>query len=313
MIKISKELKVGVAVLFIMVLFYWGFNYLKGKNFFNGSSSSFYTTYNHVNGLKKASPVLINGYTVGSVVDISFNENGDDQSQLVVEFTIEEDVNFSKTSTVEIYSSLMGGKSLVLVPGKTGESAVPGDYLKGKVALDMMDKLGPIQHKAENTITSIDKLAKNLNTLLDENMVKDLHASIHSLSLTLEILNKTTSKVDALIATNQKNLNTSLSNLSATSENFKAISDSLAQVKILSISKKLNTTLANLEGITTGMQNGEGTLGKLTKDEALYNNLESASKELEELLKDVKEHPKRFVQFSLFGKKEVPYKETEEK
>jgi len=311
MMKLSKELKAGLVVISILALFIWGFNYLKGKNFLKSGSDSFYTTYDHVNGLKKASPVMINGYTVGSVVDIFFDENAENSGKLTVEFTIEEEVSFAKNSVVKIYSnSIMGGKSLVLIPGDGVEKSIPGDFLQGSVAPGMMDKLDPLQHKVEHTISSADGLIQNLNVLLNDHTIKDIQSSIHNLNNLLVTLNSTTAKVDALVASNQKNLNTSISNLSVTSENFKVLSDSLAQLKILSISKKLDNTLANLETLTLGLKNGEGTLGKLTKDDKLYNNLEGASKELEALLNDVKEHPKRFVHFSLFGKKETPYQES---
>ncbi|MEN8890406.1 MAG: MCE family protein, partial [Wenyingzhuangia sp.] len=135
---------------------------------------------------------------------------------------------------------------------------------------------------------------------------------IKKINTVLSSVVSTSQSIDVLVKNNDDKLNKTLSSVEATSYNLKAVSDSLAKVKILSISQKINKTVANLEGITSGIATGEGSLGKLAKDEDLYNNLEAASKELEELLRDMKEHPKRFVHFSLFGKKEKKYKKTKE-
>ncbi|NIJ46277.1 phospholipid/cholesterol/gamma-HCH transport system substrate-binding protein [Wenyingzhuangia heitensis] len=319
MIKISKEFKAGIATIVILGLFYWGFSYLKGRNLLRGGLNSYYTTYQNINGLRKSSAVTVNGFTVGSVIDIYFSQDPAQKGELIVEFTIEEDFKFSKNSIAKIYSAgLMGGKSLAIVPADDdSELAKPGDYLKGDVESDMLssftNKLNPLQSKIENAITNIDSVAHDVNVLLSDDMIGNLQSSIENINQILATLNNTSKTIDNVIAKNETNLDATLKSMSATTKNLKVFSDSLAQVKILSISKKINNTAASLDSITAGIQAGNGTLGKLTKDEKLYNNLEQASKELEELLRDMKEHPKRFVHFSLFGKKAKPYKETTDK
>lgn len=313
MIKISRELKVGIAALVILALFYWGFSFLKGRNLFNGSLNSYYTTYKNINGLKKTSPVTISGFTVGKVLDIYFNEDPEKKGELIVEFTLDEDVHFSKNSIAKIYSGgIMGGKSLAIIPSYDGDDAKPGDYLKGKVEEDMFSKLDPLQAKIEDAILSIDVVAKNVGQLLNNEAIADLQSSFKKINTILSSVESTSESIDVMVKKNDDKLNKTLTSVEATSHNLKIVSDSLAKVKILSISKKLEHTLANLDGITTGIEEGNGTLGKLVKDEELYHNLEAASKELEELLRDVKEHPKRFVHFSLFGKKEKKYEEPKE-
>ncbi|MGY5355852.1 MlaD family protein [Wenyingzhuangia sp. IMCC45467] len=317
MIKISRELKVGIAALVILALFYWGFSFLKGRNLFNGSLNSYYTTYKNINGLKKSSAVTVNGFTVGKVLDIYFNEDPAKKGQLVVEFTIEEDLEFSKKSIAKIYSGgLMGGKSLAIIPSYEGEAAEPGDYLKGEIESDIFssltDKLNPLQSKVENVIVHIDSVTHNLNALLNKRTIENLNNSFENLNLILESLKNTSGSVEVLVQNNQKNMDATFSNIKSTTQNLKTFSDSLAQIKLNEIAGRINNTSARLDSITAGIQAGEGTIGLLAKDEKLYNNLEAASKELEELLRDVKEHPKRFVHFSIFGKKERKYKETEE-
>lgn len=317
MIKISRELKVGIAALVILALFYWGFSFLKGRNLFNGSLNSYYTTYKNINGLKKSSPVTVNGFTVGKVLDIYFSEDPDKQGELIVEFTIEEEVNFSKKSIAKIYSGgIMGGKSLAIVPSYEGKEAEPGDYLKGEIESDIFssitDKLNPLQSKVENVIVHIDSVTHNLNALLNKETINNLNNSFENLSLILQSLKSTSASVEVLVANNQKNMDATFSNIKNTTQNLETFSDSLAQIKITDISAKVNRTAAHLDSITAGIQAGEGTIGLLAKDETLYNNLEAASKELEQLLRDVKEHPKRFVHFSIFGKKEKKYEAPEE-
>lgn len=316
---ISKEFKAGLVAIVVLCLFYWGFSFLKGENIFSTSSKNYYTTYKNVNGLTKSSSVTINGFAVGTVVDIYFDENPKKKGDLIVEFTVEDDLKFSKQSIAKIYSGgLMGGKSLAIVPDYNGAEANPGDYLKGEVESDMISSLGsrldPIQLKVEKTLTSIDAVAKDVDALLNTEMITNLQGSIQNINQILATLKSTSLTVDQLVAKNQSNLDVTLGNMNKTTENLKVFSDSLTKVKIVGISEKMNRTVASLDKITQGIQAGEGSIGKLTKDENLYNNLENASKELEELLRDMKEHPKRFVHFSLFGKKAKAYKkETSEK
>ncbi|MGY5352662.1 MlaD family protein [Wenyingzhuangia sp. IMCC45533] len=314
MIKISRELKAGIAVLLVLLLFYWGFSYLKGRNLFVAGADTYYTTYQNISGLKKSSPVTIDGYTVGSVIDIYFNDDPAIKGNLVVKFTINEDVQFSKNSIARIYSGgIMSGKSLAIIKRKGGEIASSGDFLKGEVGADMISKLEPVQSKVESVLVSIDAVAKDLDQLLNDDAISELQSSFRKINTILSSLESTSQSIDVIVKNNDQKLSRTLSSVEATSQNLKVVSDSLAKVKLLSISKKLNHTLANLDDITTNINQGNGTAGKLIKDEKLYNNLESASKELEELLRDVKEHPKRFVHFSLFGKKAESYEESQDK
>lgn len=316
---ISKELKAGFVALAVLALFYWGFSFLKGKNLLKAGENTFYVTYDNVGGLKKSSEVNINGFSVGKVIDIHFDQNATKKGNLIVEFSIDDsDVSFSKNSIAQISSGgLMGGKTLTIIPSYDGENAVSGDFLKGEVALDMMssfaNKLDPIQIKATSALTNIDSVAQDVNILLNKEMILNLQQSISHVNNILTTLEQTTKSINVVVRKNESNIDATLKNMSATTKNLKMFSDSLSQVQLLSISKKMNTTMASLNKITADVEAGKGSLGKLTKDEALYHNLEGASKELEELLRDMKEHPKRFVHFSLFGKKDKGYQKNPEK
>jgi phospholipid/cholesterol/gamma-HCH transport system substrate-binding protein len=312
MVTFSREFKTGLVVIVIAAVFVWGYSYLKGHNLFEGASHSYFTEYNNVQGLNTASMVTINGYEVGKVVDISFNDDLNKRGQLVVEFTVENDFQFSKNSVAKIYSaSLMGGKSLAVIPSYDGAIAVPGDYLTGEIESDMFssvgEKLNPLQAKLESVIVSADSLLVHLNDVMDKRTIKNLKASIQSFKGTMSTLEKTAKNADSIVAENRHVIHKTLENAQEITGNLSKFSDTLASVPIGALVSRVESTIGNLQLITKRINQGEGTLGKLLKDEAVYTNLTNASKELEELLRDIKLHPKRFVHFSLFGKKDKGY------
>lgn len=314
MIKLSREFKTGVVVVVVSALFIWGFNYLKGYNLFQGPSNSYFTEYDNVQGLNAASIVTINGYEVGKVVDITFNKDPEKRGELVVEFTVESDFEFSKNSIAKIYSaSLMGGKSLAVIPSYKGDIAVPGDMLKGEIESDMFssfgEKLNPLQAKLENVIVSADSLLVHMNDVMDKNTIDNIKKSIASFKETMHTLENTSKNADDLLAQNKSTITATLKNAENITENFSKISDSLSNVRFNELVEKINSSVTSIETMTSGINKGKGTIGKLMNDESVYTNLTNATKELEELLREVKLHPKRFVHFSLFGKKEKEYTE----
>ncbi len=141
-LKISRELKTGVVAVAVISLFIWGYNYMNGLNLFDGPKKTYFTEYNNVRGLNSASVVTINGVEVGKVIQINFNNDPDKRGQLIVEFSVENDFEFSKKSIAKIYSaSLMGGKSLAIVPSYEGEMAKPGDFLQGEIESDIFSSV----------------------------------------------------------------------------------------------------------------------------------------------------------------------------
>ncbi len=314
----SREFKTGVVVVVIAALFVWGYSYLKGHNLFEGTSHSYFTEYNNVQGLNTASMVTINGYEVGKVVGISFNEDVNKKGQLVVEFTVENNFQFSKNSIAKIYSaSLMGGKSLAVIPSYDGETAVPGDYLAGEIESDMLssvgEKLNPLQAKLESVIVSADSLLVHLNDALDKRTIQNLKESIRSFKGTMTTFENTAKNADSIVAENRQSVKKTLVNAEKITSNLSKFSDTLTQVQMGALVSRAESTMADIQLITNRINQGEGTFGKLMKDEVLYNNLTNASKELEALLRDIKLHPKRFVHFSLFGKKDKGYQEFDVK
>lgn len=310
--KISRELKTGIVSLTIIALFIWGYNYLKGQNLFNAPSKTYFTEYSDVQGLSTASVVTLSGVEVGKVVAVRFNKDPKKRGWLIVEFSVETDLEFSKNSIAKIYSaSLMGGKSLALVPSYEGEMAKPGDYLPGEIEADVItsvsENLKPLFEKVENAMVSADSVLVGINEIMDAKTRENLKSSIAQLNATISNFNAISKSVNDMVVTNKVKIGNTMTNAELMTSNFAKLSDSLANSNLSSTIKNLETTVNSLNGILANAESGKGTLGKLLKDEEMYNNLTSASKELDELLREMKLNPKRFVHFSLFGKNAKPY------
>ncbi len=316
--KITREVKTGIVAVSVIALFIWGFNFMKGLNLFDGPSKTYLTEYNNVQGLNTASVVTINGVDVGKVVSIKFNKDPEKRGHLIVEFSAETDLEFSKKSIAKIYSaSLMGGKSLAIVPSYEGEMAMSGDFLPGEIESDIFssvtEKLNPLQAKVENVIVSADSLLVSLNDIVDTNSRNKLKASISNLNETVLNFKNISESVDRLITSNEQRLGNTLASAELMTSNLAKLSDTLVNSNLGVTVRNLETTVTSLNKILATIEAGDGTLGKLINDEGMYTNLTNASKELEELVREMKLHPKRFVHFSLFGKKDKGYKPEIEK
>ena len=314
----SREVKTGIVSVLIIALFIWGFNYLKGQNLFEASSRTFYIEYENIRGLNKASTVSIHGLQVGRVSDITFNEDPEKRGMLVVKISVEDDFQFSRNSVVKIYSTgIIGGESLAIIPDYEGEMAVSGDYLTGEVESDIFTSVGqslnPLKTKVERVIIEADSLLIALNDVLDEKTRNSFKRTIRGFEGTVSSMNQTLSSLNQLIDSSNTSLQSTLKNTEKVTENFAKVSDTLVNANLGETVKTLQATLDNVNGLLQGLEEGKGTMGKLMKNDSLYTNLTNASKEMEELLREMKLNPKRFVHFSLFGKKAKPYNEENNK
>ena len=312
--KRSKEVKTAVLALGTILLFIFGYSFLKGTNILD-KDSTFFVTYDNVEGLAKASPVTINGLLVGKVKDITFLNN---QGKLLVSFSVtESDFEFSKNSLVRIYSSgLLGGKSLGLYPEYDPENrAVSGDTLVGSVEDDMLvavtKALGPLEDKVNNTLVTLDVLLHSITDILDPKTRANLQNSIANLNTTMESLNDASSSLNGLLKENKGSLNNTFANLENMTTNFNSLSDSLSKLETGKLFSELQNVVTRFDTITSALEKGEGSMGKLLTDEQLYENLKGASKQLDELLEDVKLNPKRYLHISVFGKNNKPYEKPD--
>jgi len=207
----------------------------------------------------------------------------------------------------------MGGNNLAIEPNYEGIEAVSGDYLQGDVEVDMFgavqEMLGPIQSKLDNVLGQADTLLLGFNEVLNEDSRKSLNRSVLGLEGTITDVRKTLGSVNGLLTNSQSDLSATLSNTKTITTNFSKLSGDIAAADLGATIKKMEGTLANVNNLMANIESGKGTLGKLMTDEKMYTNLTNASKEMEELLREMKLNPKRFVHFSLFGKKSKAYNE----
>lgn len=312
--KISNEVKTAILAIIAIVLLIFGYSFLKGKNLLD-SSRTFYAVYDEVEGLSPSSAVTINGLKVGQVTDINFLNQ---QGQLLVTFTVEKDFEFSKNSTAQVYGGgIIGGKSLAIVPEyEAGEMAKTGDTLQSNVEEGIMElvneRLTPLQQKLERTVVSADSLLTSINNVLNDSTTDNINNTFKNLNATMRSLKNTSSSLEVIVQGNAENLNQTFDNLNTMSGNFKTVSDSLKAINLGQITGDLETVVADFRGIADNLNNGEGTAGKLLNDDKVYNNLDRATKQLEELLQDIKLNPKRYVHFSVFGKNPGSYEEPKD-
>jgi phospholipid/cholesterol/gamma-HCH transport system substrate-binding protein len=309
-LRITREIKTAVLVIASILLFIWGYSFLKGRDLFV-NYKTFYVQYDNVEGLLSSAPVTINGLIVGKVSNIKFIDNS---GKIQVELQIKSEFPISKSSIASIYEpGLIGGKQIMIIPNFEDKTlAESGMTLKGgnKLGLTALvaERLTPLQEKVEKMVVSADDLLKNVNSILDAKTKQSLQSSIVSLDSTLIQFKSASKNVNVMLAENKEKISSSLTNFDKASGNFAKISDSIAKVNIGETVNKLEKTLASVDKIMAEIQSGKGTLGKLAKDETLYNNFSKTSKELELLLQDLRLNPTRYVNVSLFGKKNKPYK-----
>lgn len=310
--KVTREAKTAVLVIAAILLFIWGYLFLKGRDLFN-SYRSFYVIYNDVEGLSPSAPVTLNGLVVGKVTNISFV---DGDGRLLIEIQVKTDFPISKTSHATMYEpGLLGGKQIAIIPDlKNTIEAEDGDYLKSGLKPGMLsvvgEKLSPLQTKVEATVVTADSLLHNLNNVFDKRTQANLQLAIAEMSATMKEFNNAAQSLNGIISGNKSKIDGTLTNLNTASGNFAKITDSLNKADLGKVVRDLEKSLANVDKLLNDVESGKGTIGKLLKDEAMYNNLRDASNELKELLADVKNNPKRYVHFSVFGKKGTPYETT---
>lgn len=308
--KLSRELKTGILVFLGIILFIFGFNYLKGENLLN-SSRTFYTTYDNVEGLIPSTPVTINGLSVGKVINVGFK--GDGSGTVMIELLIESEFEFSKNSVAELYETgLIGGKAIAIIPAFDGAvKAESQDVLKGTIKPGLTalvnQRLTPLQEKIELMMVDADSVLTGINDVFDNNTRASLRSSISGLNQVVNSFKSTTNSLNTLLANNEAKLSSTLSNFDTISSNLSKTSGQLANVNLEKTVKELETTIQNFNSISSKIKNGDGSIGKLLNDDGLYTNLEGASLQLEQLLEDMKLNPKRYVHFSLFGKKPKRY------
>ena len=304
--KLSKEIKTAILVISGILLFIFIFNYLKGENVFD-SSKKISAIYDNVEGLAPSAAVTINGHAIGKVQTIKFK--GDGSGLLRVTMLISDDFPFSINSKAQLYEAgLIGGKAIAIIPAFDSSALVQsGDVLSSTVKPGLTDlvnqRLSPLQEKIETMMVSTDQLLKNLNDVFDVKTKENIKLSIAELTTTIASFKSTSESLNSLVEDNKSVIGETISNFNQISEDLTSVSKSLSESDLDSIMLDLKSTISSFESMLMSIENGEGSIGKLLKDDRMYVNLQGATKQLEQLLEDMKLNPKRYVHFSLFGKK----------
>ena len=307
---LSKELRIGMLVVISIVVLVWGINYLKGSNLFD-SSRTLYALYGNIGGLQEGSSITVNGFKVGVVKKISLLT--DKNYSLLVALSIEENINIPSNSVSKIVNEdIMGSKGISLVLGDSNINAEQGDTLASDMDRSLKEEVNkqilPLKNKAEQLIGSIDSIVTVITSVLSKDARESLTKSLVSLDNTFTTMSQTMTKVNKIVDQNDERISSIIKNLEANNDeitnilkNFSELSDDIAKSNI-------KTTLASLNEISKKISDSEGSLGMFINDKDLYLNLEKSSKELEELIKDIKLNPKRYVGFSVLGGKSKSYK-----
>lgn len=302
---LSNEIKTAILVLSGILMFIVGFSYLKSNNIFS-SDRTFFAIYDDIEGVSVGTPVTVSGFNVGSIQDISFYQNTMD---ILVKFRVENKVKFSKNSVAQIYETgLIGGKALAILPNN-GPLAQSGDTLRSSIAPGLTelvnDKLSPLQEKIESTFVSADSLLKNINNVLDVNSQNQIKESFSQLSDLAVNLKESAENLNSIINSNEIKINDIVSNVDNFSSNFSSLSNSFSDVEV--IIGNLTKTSNNLNSIIDEISSGDGTFNQLIYDDSMIKSLNEASNNLNLLMEDLRLNPKRYVHFSLFGKKNKEY------
>lgn len=306
MITLSKELKTFLFILIGICFFIFGFNFLKGRSFLQ-KQITLYTTYSQIEGLVPGAKVSMNGLTIGSVTRADFIPGG---TEIIITMNIRDDISLNKNSSAVLYETgLIGGKAISIEPNFEGtDNIISGDTLPSKIKPGFTElvnrQIAPLQEKIVSTLTSVDSLFDGVSNVLNENTQNNLKSTLENLSVSLENINKASIVLSDLLISNQKNFSNTMDNLSATSNNLTKITDSLASINFINTIEQYEKVAVNINDIIKSLKSGTGSAGKLLNDDSLYFRLTNASKSMELLLNDLKNNPKRYVHFSIFGKKD---------
>ena len=303
----SKEIKTALLILSGIVIFIFGFNYLKGSSLLD-NEINVHTFYADVEGLVVGANVTINGLNVGKVKKIDFDENFE---KIKVSFSLRNDLRFSKQSIAQLYEAgLIGGKAIAILPDYSAalpvqdDDVLPSTIKPGLTEL-VNQQIAPLQNKLEGLLTSADSLFAGVSNVLNYNTQNNLKLALEGVTQSIDNVNKLSNSLSRVVNSNEKVFNSTLSHLEHTTNNLAILSDSLKQMPLASTVQHLEKTTAQIQQLVEKMEKGEGSLGKILNEETLYNKLLYSAEALETLLVDLKSHPKRYVHFSIFGKKET--------
>ncbi|MCD8202061.1 MAG: MlaD family protein [Prevotella sp.] len=295
----SKEIKIALVAICGLVILYFGMSFLKGLNMFS-TSNTYKILFKDISGLAASSPIYADGYKVGVVNDIQFNY--DNPEYITVEAGIDKQLRIPKGSSAEIVSDMLGNVrvNLVLANGEV-EQLKPGDVIDGAVQGGALGKISDMMPYVESMLPKLDSILYSLNQLLAD---PALAQSLHNVQTITNDLTVTTSSLNTMLAVLNKDVPGMMDKANGVLDNANTLTANLSTIDVAGTVAKADATLANVAAFTSQLNNMEGTMGLLMHDPALYTNLSNTMNSADSLLIDLRTHPKRYVHFSLFGRKD---------
>ena len=297
--KFSKEIQIALVAIAALLVLYFGLHFLKGMTLFSGDNK-YYVKFKDVSGLSVASPIFANGYRVGVVEEIMFDYQN--TGEIVAAIDVDTKLNVPKGSRAEIATDLMGNVKVLLVLGNAADGMVaPGDTITGSQQVGAMGKAADMIPAVQQMLPKLDSILASVNTLLADPAIAN---SLHNVDQITADLTRTSHDLSLLTAQLNRQMPQMLQNADGVLANTNQITKDISNMDFAATMTSVNTTLKNVEQMTAALNSREGTLGLLMRDPSLYYNLNSTMMHADSLMLDLKQHPKRYVHFSVFGKKD---------
>ncbi len=297
--KFSKEIQIALVAIAGLLVLYFGLHFLKGMTLFSGDNK-YYVKFKDVSGLSVASPIFANGYRVGVVEEIMFDYQN--TGEIVAAIDVDTELSVPKGSRAEIATDLMGNVKVLLVLGNAADGMVaPGDTITGCQQVGAMGKAADMIPAVQQMLPKLDSILASVNTLLADPAIAN---SLHNVDQITADLTRTSHDLSLLTAQLNRQMPQMLQNADGVLANTNQITKDISNMDFAATMTSVNTTLKNVEQMTAALNSREGTLGLLMRDPSLYYNLNSTMMHADSLMLDLKQHPKRYVHFSVFGKKD---------
>lgn len=295
--KISKELQIGIWVIVTLAVTFFGVNYLKGINIFN-PTNYYYLKFSHINGLVETNPVMVKGYKIGLVQKIIYDYDNPD-SDVVVVLQVDDDMKIPVGSKAALVSALIGSPSIeLMIESGVFEVYKKGDTIPSYVDDGVMNSLTEeVMPRIQTIIPQLDSLIVSLHAIAEN---KTIENSLENINTITKNLNKASVGLNRIV---DKDVPELCTNFNGVMGNLNKVSTNLSGVDFRATVGNLNKTLDGVRGVTDKLNSGQGTLGLLLTNKELYNNLNTTVGSANELVVDIREHPKRYINVSVFGKK----------
>jgi len=312
-LKIANETKVGILAVVAIAILIVGYSFLKGNDVFS-SDQTFYAIYERVDGLTPSKPILVNGYQIGRVSEMELLADG----RIRTEFKVSRNYAIPSNTVAQLASTdLLGGKAIVFELGDSPKYAQNGDELDAGFQKNIMERVEPIQKKAQDIAAVLDSVLSSINNTINADFQRDFNRSIHSIANSLQNLEGITRQLDGMVVSERNRISDIMANVVSITGNLKEnnehisqvlanlnqITDQVAQANFAETIASANKAMADFQSITDRINQGQGSIGLLLNDEELYRNLNQASVNLEALIADMKARPGRYVHFSVFGRR----------